>query len=125
MPAVAPYFTFAPRQARDGVEIFLSCVTGEFGAYREPLRKALKLPEADVAIQEDFKALCGDTLAKLEDYVRHRQLALHVLGETAGAAPPDLAARALLRRHSDLAAVLPPLGEAIAAGAEIISGENC
>ena len=31
------------------VQIFLSCVTGEFGAYPEPLRRALKLPEADVA----------------------------------------------------------------------------
>jgi hypothetical protein len=106
------------------VQIFLSCVTGEFGAgefgaYREPLRRALKLPEADVATQEDFKALGGDTLTKLEDYIRHCQLVLHVLGETAGAAPPDLAVQALLRRHSDLSAVLPPLGEAIAAGAEI------
>jgi tetratricopeptide (TPR) repeat protein len=101
------------------VQIFLSCVTGEFGALREPLRKALKLPDADVAIQEDFKALGGDTLEKLEEYIRHCQLVLHVLGETVGSSPPDLAVQALLRRRSDLAAVLPPLGAAIAAGAEI------
>jgi hypothetical protein len=48
------------------VQIFLSCFTGEFGAFREPLRRALKLPEADVATQEDFKALGGDTLTKLD-----------------------------------------------------------
>ena len=101
------------------VQIFLGCFTGEFGTFREPLRRALKLPEADVATQEDFKALGGDTLTKLEDYIRHCQLVLHLLGESAGAAPPDLAVQALLRRHSDLSAVLPPLGEAIAAGAEI------
>jgi hypothetical protein len=84
-----------------GVQIFLSCVTGEFGTYREPLRKALKLPDADIAIQEDFKALGGVTLTKLEDYIRRCQLVLHVLGETAGSAPPDLAVQALLRRLVD------------------------
>ena len=38
-----------PRQAREAGKSFLSCFTGEFGAFREPLRRALKLPEADVA----------------------------------------------------------------------------
>ena len=38
---------------------------------------------------------------------------------SARAALPGFAVQALLRRQSDLAAVLPPLGEAIAAGAEI------
>ena len=39
----------------------MGCFTGEFGFLREPLRRALKPPEADVATQEDFKALGGDT----------------------------------------------------------------
>lgn len=37
--------------ADPGVKLFISCVSGEFGVYREPLRKALALPDIDVKIQ--------------------------------------------------------------------------
>ena len=47
------------------VQLFLSCVSDEFGGYREPLRRALTRPDVAVKIQEDFKALGGDTLSTL------------------------------------------------------------
>jgi hypothetical protein len=50
------------------VRLFLSCVSGEFGAYRDALRQALTRPNVGVKIQEDFKALGGDTLKMLADY---------------------------------------------------------
>jgi hypothetical protein len=44
-------------------------VSGEFGVYREPLRKALALPDIDVKIQEEFKPQGNDTLSMLVDYI--------------------------------------------------------
>ncbi len=55
--------------ADQGVKLFLSCVSDEFGAYRDALRRALTRPNVEVKIQEDFKALGGDTLRMLEDYI--------------------------------------------------------
>ena len=48
------------------VQLFLSCVSDEFGVYRDALRSALTRPNVEVKIQEDFKGLGGDTLMKLE-----------------------------------------------------------
>jgi hypothetical protein len=36
------------------VKLFLSCVSDEFGDYRDELRKGLTLPNVAVKIQEDF-----------------------------------------------------------------------
>jgi hypothetical protein len=55
--------------ADPGVKLFISCVSGEFGVYREPLRKALALPDIDVKIQEEFKPQGNDTLSMLVDYI--------------------------------------------------------
>jgi hypothetical protein len=52
--------------AGHGVKLFLSCVSDEFGGYRDALRRALTRPNVEVKIQEDFKALGGDTLTKLD-----------------------------------------------------------
>ena len=48
--------------AGHSVKLFLSCVSDEFGGYRDVLRRALTRPNVEVKIQEDFKALGGDTL---------------------------------------------------------------
>ena len=53
--------------ADQGVTLFLSCMSDEFGVYRDALRHALTRPNVDVKIQEDFKALGSDTLSMLED----------------------------------------------------------
>ena len=51
------------------VRLFLSCVSDEFGVYRDALRNALTRPNVEVKVQEDFKALGGDTLT-MEDYIK-------------------------------------------------------
>ena len=73
--------------ADQGVKLFLSCVSDEFGAYRDALRRALTRPNVEVKIQEDFKALGGDTLSMLEEYIEHCDAVVHFVGEMTGSAP--------------------------------------
>lgn len=73
--------------AGHGVKLFLSCVSDEFGDYRDALRRALTRPNVEVKIQEDFKALGGDTLSMLEDYIRQCEAVVHFVGEMAGSTP--------------------------------------
>jgi len=65
--------------AGESVILFLSCVSDEFGVYRDALRHALTRPNVDVKIQEDFKALGGDTLEMLEDYIERCEAVVHFL----------------------------------------------
>jgi hypothetical protein len=51
------------------VNLFLSCVSDEFGDDRDALRRALTRPNVEIKIQEDFQNLGGDTLAMLEAYI--------------------------------------------------------
>ena len=51
------------------VKLFLSCVSDEFGAYREGLRDALTRPNVEIKIQEDFKPSAATPCAMLEDYI--------------------------------------------------------
>jgi hypothetical protein len=55
--------------AAESVKLFLSCVSAEFGHYRDALRHALTLPNVEVKIQEDFKGSGRDTLRTVADYV--------------------------------------------------------
>jgi hypothetical protein len=69
------------------VNLFLSCVSDEFGVFRDALRKALTAPNVEVKIQEDFKNCGGDTLKMLEDYIEQCQAVVHFLGDMTGSAP--------------------------------------
>ena len=73
--------------AGPSVKLFISCVSGEFGAYRDALRHALTRPNVEVKIQEDFKPLGGDTLHVLEDYIEQCEAVVHLVGDIAGSAP--------------------------------------
>jgi len=101
------------------VQLFLSCVSDEFGVYRDALRGALTRPNVEVKIQEDFKALGGDTLMKLEAYIKRCEAVVHIVGDMTGSAPEDFGVQALLARHPDMKTRLPPLGAAIDAGAAV------
>jgi len=102
-----------------GVKLFLSCVSDEFGGYRNALRRALTRPNVEVKIQEDFKSLGGDTLSKLEEYIARCEAVVHFVGEMTGSAPPDFSVKELLARRPDITTKLSPLGAALEAGAAI------
>ena len=88
------------------LKLFLSCVSDEFGAYRESLRRALTRPNVEIKIQEDFKNLGGDTLAMVEDYIERCDAVVHFVGEMAGSIPAATSVDNLLRRRPELAARL-------------------
>ena len=96
--------------ADESVRLFLSCVSDEFGGYRDALRKALTGPNVEVKIQEDFKALGGDTLKMLEDYIEQCEAVVHFLGDMTGSAPPASSVEDLLARRPDLGAKLATKG---------------
>src|SRR5271166_5396846 len=103
--------------AGPGVRLFISCVSGEFGAYRDTLRHALTRPNVEVKIQEDFKPLGGDTLRMLEDYIEQCEAIVHFVGDMAGSAPPATSVDDLLLRRPALQAKLEGKGLARGAGA--------
>src|SRR6516164_905832 len=101
------------------ISVFLSAVSDEFRAYRDQLRSDLTRHDVEVKVQEDLKALGGDTLDQLDVYVAHCDAVVHLVGEMTGSAPGEREQQALLRKYPDLPASLPPLGDALRCGAEI------
>src|ERR1700722_13846377 len=102
------------------ISVFLSTVSDEFRSYRDQLGGDLTRHNVEVKVQEDFKALGGDTLDKLDVYISHCNAVVHLVGEMAGSDPGGTEVRALLRKHPDLSTILPPLDKALRQG-EIIS----
>src|SRR5580704_6756373 len=92
------------------VKLFLSCVSDEFGDYRDALRRALTRPNVQIKIQEDFQNLGGDTLAMLETYIENCDVVVHFAGEMAGSAPASSSVNDLLQRRPELAARLAEKG---------------
>lgn len=90
---------------------FISCVTREFGCYREPLRKELTGAIEEAKVQEDFANGPGTLLEKLDDYIKQSSAVLHILGKSAGARARPAEVRAILARHPDFTQVLPALVE--------------
>ena len=83
------------------VKIFLSTVSDEFESYREQLRADLTRPNVDVKDQEYFKALGGETLEMLDDYIASCDAVVHLVGDMAGAAPSERGVRAILEKYRD------------------------
>ena len=101
------------------ISVFLSTVSDEFRAYRDQLRSDLTRHNVEVKVQEDFKALGGDTLDKLDVYIAHCDAVVHLVGEMTGSAPGEREQQALLRKYPDLLASLPPLDDVLRCAAEI------
>jgi Domain of unknown function (DUF4062) len=85
------------------VKIFLSCVSDEFGDYRDELRDALTRLNVEVKIQENFKPQGGDTLRMLQEYIEGCDAVVHFAGEMAGSAPASSSVDDLLRRRPESA----------------------
>src|ERR1700678_2534115 len=101
------------------VKVFLSTVSDEFRSYRDQLRADLRRHNVEVAVQETFKDLGGDTLDKLDVYIAHCKAVVHLVGDMTGSAPHPRDVTQLLAKYPDLATDLPPLGEILAGKVEI------
>ena len=95
------------------ISVFLSTVSDEFRTYRDRLRGDLTRHNVEVKVQEDFKGLGRGTLDKLDDYIAHCDVVVHLVGDMTGSAPDDREVQALLRKHPDLRSSLPPLDAAL------------
>jgi hypothetical protein len=96
--------------ADQGVRLFISCVSDEFREYRDALRRALTMTNVEVKIQEDLKALGGDTLSTLERYIEQCDAVVHFAGEMAGSTPAASSVEDLLVRRPDVEARLAKKG---------------
>ena len=96
--------------ADQGVRLFISCVSDEFGSYRDALRHALTRPDVEVKVQEDFKPLGGDTLHMLEDYIGKGEALVHFVSDMEGSTSAKSSVEGLLARRPDLQAKLEGKG---------------
>ena len=93
------------------VKLFLSCVSDEFGDYRDALRQRADAAECRDQDPGGFSRRCGgDTLAMLEAYVESCDVVVHFVGDMAGSAPKPTSVDDLLRRRPELAARLAEKG---------------
>ena len=76
-------------QVPESVRIFLSTVSNEFRAYREQLRTDLTRHNVEVKVQEDFVDLGGETLDKLDAYIKACDAVVHLVGDMTGAPALD------------------------------------
>jgi hypothetical protein len=100
-------------------KIFLSTVSDEFLAYRDQLRSDLTRHNVEVKVQEDFKDLGRGILDELDVYIEHCDAVVHLVGDMTGSDPGEHALGALRAKYPDLAAKLPPLGEALRNGSGV------
>lgn len=90
-------------------QLFLSCVSAEFGSYRDDLRHNLDLPDVVVKIQEDFIAGGVPTLDKLDTYIRACDAVLHLVGDGLGFTAKPRSLDYLRRTYPDLTERFPVL----------------
>ncbi len=74
-----------------GNRIFVSTVSGEFEkaeaafpGLRSQLRRYLTAADCEVKVQEDFRQTSGGTLEKLDEYIRHCDAVIHLVGKMPG-----------------------------------------
>lgn len=103
------------------IQIFLSTVSKEFRSYRDALRHDLDRPNVTVKVQEDFIATGTETLDKLDEYIRHCDAVLHLVGDMTGALAEGPSVAAIRRRYPDLAQRIPVLQPCLRADAPALS----
>jgi len=103
------------------LNIFISAVSAEFGAYREALRRDLTRPGISVAIQEDFIPTGSETLDKLDDYVRHCDAVIHLVGDMCGAPAMSPSVAVIRERYRDFGERLPAVAPFLQPGAPALS----
>lgn len=93
------------------LQLFLSCVSGEFRGYRDQLRTNLDQPNLKVQIQEDFMAGGVPTLDKLDTYIKHCDAVIHLVGDGLGSLAKPRSLDYLRSTHPDLTRRFPALEE--------------
>ena len=103
------------------VQIFLSTVSAEFGSYRDAVRRDVERPNVAVKVQEDFIATGTETLDKLDEYIRHCDAVIHLVGDMTGSRAKPRAVAAIVGRYSDFSERLPLLGPFLEPGGSALS----
>jgi len=93
------------------VQIFLSSVSAEFQSYRKALNRYLDRPDLAVKTQEDFITTGTETLDMLDDYVRHCELVIHLVGDMTGAMAAAQSVEIIRERYPDFEKRFPSLGD--------------
>jgi len=89
--------------------LFLSCVSNEFGNYREAIRKDLTSPNLETKIQEDFKAGGLSTLEKLDNYIKNCEAVIQLCGNMAGSPANEFSLDYLRKEYPYMSSLSPLL----------------
>jgi tetratricopeptide (TPR) repeat protein len=93
----------------NNIQIFISCVSDEFGHYRDAMRDGLKRANVETKTQEDFIAYGGPTLEKLDDYIRHCEAVIHIVGNMTGSMANQLSLKYINEKYPDFVKRFPHL----------------
>src|SRR4051794_11230461 len=91
------------------VSLFISCVSDEFGHYRDALRKHLDRPGLTAKIQEDFIAYGNSTLQKLDEYIQHCHAVIHICGNMTGSIANKFSIDFISKSYTDIGGRFPNL----------------
>ncbi len=103
------------------VRIFISCVSAEFGSYRDALRRYLTRPNVTVKVQEDFIVTGTETLDMLDDYIRQCEVVIHLVGDMTGAMAQAPSVAVIRERYPDFGQRLAELLAFVEAGGPPLS----
>lgn len=92
------------------IQIFLSCVSAEFGHYRAFLRHYLDRPNVTVKVQEDFIVTGTETLDMLDAYIAQCDVVIHLAGDMTGAMAQAPSVEVIATRYTDLGQRFPVAG---------------
>jgi len=102
-----------PAGGLSSVQLFLSTVSDEFRSYRDHLRHALDRPDVTVKVQEDFIVSGTPTLEMLDDYIRHCDGVIHLVGDMTGSPARPQSLVAIRERYPNLGENLKPIADCL------------
>ncbi|TDH18260.1 DUF4062 domain-containing protein [Segetibacter sp. 3557_3] len=89
--------------------LFISCVSNEFGQYRDAMRKDFSRPNLTTKIQEDFIAYGVSALQKLDEYIKHCDAVIHICGDMTGSMANALSLEYINHVYKDFGTRFPVL----------------
>lgn len=93
------------------LQLFLSCMSGEFRGYRDALRQGLRAHNLTVQIQEELKAGGMSTLEKLDRSIQNCDAVIHLVGKGVGSLAKPRSLAYLQTTYPDLPVRYPALAE--------------